>query len=167
MEAAFEIGDKAVYPVHGVTEVVGLEHRDVGGHPLTVYILKVLENGSTIVVPTGKAQTVGLRQLISDDEVTEVLAVLRCKDVGRNDQTWNRRQREYMDKLKTGSVFEIAEVFRDLSLLGVDKQLSFSERRLLDTAKNLLVQELALARGISEAEITDEIDSIFDNAAAA
>jgi CarD family transcriptional regulator len=167
MEAAFAIGDKAVYPVHGVTEVVGLEHRDVGGHPLTVYILKVLENSSTIVVPTGKAQAVGLRQIISPDEVEEVLAVLRCKDVDRNDQTWNRRQREYMDKLKTGSVFEIAEVFRDLTLLGLDKQLSFSERRLLDTAKSLLVQELALARGTPQAEMAHEINSIFANAVAA
>jgi CarD family transcriptional regulator len=167
MEAAFGIGDKAVYPVHGVTEVVGLEHRDVGGHPLTVYILKVLENGSTIVVPTGKAQAIGLRQIISCDEVEEVFTVLRCKEVDRNDQTWNRRQREYMDKLKTGSVFEIAEVFRDLTLLGHDKQLSFSERRLLDTAKNLLVQELALARGTSQAEMAHVINSIFTNAAAA
>lgn len=167
MEAAFEIGDKAVYPVHGVTEVVGVEHRDVGGYPLTVYILKVLENGSKIVVPTGKAKAVGLRQLITDDEVNEVFDVLRSKDVIPNEQTWNRRQREYMDKLKTGSVFEIAEVYRDLSLLGVDKQLSFSERRLLDTAKSLLVQELSLARGTSESEIVHEIDAIFANAAAA
>lgn len=166
MRAAFTIGDKAIYPVHGVTEVLALERRTVGGNPLEFYILKVLETGSTIMVPTGNADAVGLRELITPDEVDEVYEILRSTTVVRNDQTWNRRQREYMDKIKTGSVFEIAEVLRDLCLLRNDKELSFSERRMLDTARTLLVQELALARGATREEIEHEIDSIFERHAA-
>jgi CarD family transcriptional regulator len=166
MEAAFGIGDKAVYPVHGVTEVIALERRDIGGSSVPVYILKVLESGSTIVVPTANAKAVGLRQIVTDAEIEEVFSLLGERPDVRNDQTWNRRQREYMDKLKTGSVFEIAEVLRDLSCLGVDKPLSFSERRLLDTAKNLLVQEIALARDRPASQIAIEIDTILDRPAA-
>lgn len=166
MEAAFTVGDRAVYPIHGVAEVIAMENRSIGGHSLRVYILKVLENGSTIVVPMANAHSVGLRRIISQKEVDEVFAILRDRDVVHNDQTWNRRQREYMDKLRTGSLFETAEVFRDLSLLGECKQLSFSERRLLGTAKNLLVQELAIARGASQTEVADELDSMFEEVAA-
>lgn len=166
MDAAFAVGDKAVYPVHGVAEIVALEHRDIGGRPLPVYILEVLDNGSKIVVPIANAHAVGLRQIISDDEVAEIFALLRNKETVGNEQTWNRRQREYMDKLKSGSAFEVAEVFRDLSVLGERKQLSFSERRLLDTAKNLLVQEIALVRDTSTIEVVRELDSLFGRAAA-
>ena len=76
-------------------------------------------------------------------------------------QTWNRRYREYMEKIKTGSVFEIAEVLRDLSLLKFDKDLSFGERKMLDTAKSLLIKELAVARGAKEEKIARELDEIF------
>lgn len=161
MQSAFTVGDTAVYPVHGITKVVGLEQRDIAGTAIPVYILEVVDNGSKIMVPTAKAQAVGLRDVVSLQEIDEVLSLLRTHDVVRNDQSWNRRKREYTDKLKTGSIFEIAEVTRDLSLLGASKQLSFSERRMLDTAKNLLVQEMALAKGISTDEVSAEIDSIF------
>ena len=165
MPQPFTVGDMAVYPVHGLTEVVALENRDVGGHPLSVYILKVLESGSRIMVPTTKAAAVGLREPISESEVGKVYDILRSQDVIQNDQAWNRRQREYMDKIKTGSIFEIAEVLRDLRLLGRDKSLSFSERRMADTAMALIVQEIAVARHMTKAEISQEIDGIFDAAA--
>lgn len=166
MEQPFSVGDMAVYPVHGLTEVVALENKDVGGHPLSVYILKVLDNGSRIMVPTTKANAVGLREPISKDEIPEVYDILRSRDVVQNDQAWNRRQREYMDKIKTGSIFEIAEVLRDLRLLGLGKSLSFSERRMADTAMGLLVQEIAIVREATKAEISQEIDEIFAVAAA-
>ena len=165
MPHPFTVGDMAVYPVHGLAEVVALEDRDVGGHPLSVYILKVLDSGSRIMVPTNKAADVGLRTPISEREVAEVYDILRNRDVVQNDQAWNRRQREYMDKIKTGSIFEIAEVLRDLRLLGQDKSLSFSERRMADQAMGLLVQEIAVARQATKAEISQEIDDIFCAAA--
>jgi CarD family transcriptional regulator len=162
----FQIGDKAVYPVHGVAEVVSLEKRDIGGSSTSVYILKILETGLKIMVPVNNAGTVGLRELINGKQVKEVYAILKSRDVPRDTQTWNRRYREYMEKIKTGSVFEIAEVMRDLSVLRMSKDLSFGERRMLDTARSLLIRELALAKGVTEDKVGAEVDAIFAQAAA-
>jgi CarD family transcriptional regulator len=166
LKQQFVVGDKAVYPVHGVAEVVALEQRDIGGTKVPVYVLKILESGLKIMVPTTNAGTVGLRELITQREVKDVYAILRSRDVPRDTQTWNRRSREYMEKIKTGSVFEIAEVLRDLCVLRRTKDLSFGERKMLETARGLLVKELALAKGVSDEKIGIEIDSIFAQAAA-
>ena len=166
MKQQFQIGDKAVYPVHGVAEVVALEQRDIGGSKTPVYILKILDTGLKIMVPTTNANSVGLRDLITPRQVKEVLSILKSRDVPRDTQTWNRRYREYMEKIKTGSVFEIAEVMRDLSVLRATKELSFGERKMLDTARGLLLKELALAKGVGEDKIGAEIDAIFAPAAA-
>lgn len=162
---SFEVGDRAVYPVHGVAEVVALEKREIGGSPTSVYILKILETGLTIMVPTVNAEAVGLRDLVSEGEISEIYDILRSKEVSRDTQTWNRRYREYMEKIKTGSAFEIAEVYRDLSLLRNVKDLSFGERRMLDTARGLLVKEIALARDSAENVVEEELDAIFAAAA--
>jgi CarD family transcriptional regulator len=162
----FEVGDKAVYPVHGVAEVVALEQRDIAGKKVPVYILRILESGVKIMVPTTNAITVGLRELISSKEVKDVYAILRSRDVPRDTQTWNRRSREYMEKIKTGSVFEIAEVMRDLYVLRHTKELSFGERKMLEMARSLLVKELALAKGVPEDRIASDIEAIFAPAAA-
>jgi CarD family transcriptional regulator len=117
-------------------------------------------------VPTTNAGSVGLRDLITPRQVKEVLSILKSRDVPRDTQTWNRRYREYMEKIKTGSVFEIAEVMRDLSVLRATKELSFGERKMLDTARGLLLKELALAKGVDESKIGEEVDAIFAPAAA-
>jgi CarD family transcriptional regulator len=166
LKQQFAVGDKAVYPVHGVAEVIALENRDIGGNPVPVYILKIIETGMKIMIPTTNAGAVGLRDLISSKQVKEVISILKSRDIPRDTQTWNRRYREYMEKIKTGSVFEIAEVMRDLSVLRLTKELSFGERKMLDTAKGLLTRELALAKGVGEDKITAEIDAIFAAAAA-
>ncbi|MBA3452660.1 MAG: CarD family transcriptional regulator [Deltaproteobacteria bacterium] len=166
MKQQFTVGDKAVYPVHGVAEVVALESRDIGGSATNVYILKILDTGMKIMVPTTNAGTVGLRDLITAKQVKEVLLILKCRDIPRDTQTWNRRYREYMEKIKTGSVFEIAEVMRDLSVLRATKDLSFGERKMLDTARGLLIKELAIAKGVGEDKIGAEVDAIFAVAAA-
>jgi CarD family transcriptional regulator len=155
-----------VYPVHGVAEVVALEQRDIGGGKTPVYILKILETGMKIMVPTINAGSVGLRDLITSKQAKEVISILKSRDVPRDTQTWNRRYREYMEKIKTGSVFEIAEVLRDLCVLRLTKELSFGERKMLDTARGLLIKELALAKGIGEDKLGAEIDAIFAPAAA-
>ncbi|MFN0250822.1 MAG: CarD family transcriptional regulator [Kofleriaceae bacterium] len=166
MKNEFSVGDKAVYPVHGVAEVVALEHRDIGGSKTAVYILKILETGLKIMVPTTNAGSVGLRDLITSKQVKEVYSILKSRDIPRDTQTWNRRYREYMEKIKTGSVFEIAEVMRDLSVLRATKDLSFGERKMLETARGLLIKELALAKGVGEDKIGAEIDAMFAPAAA-
>lgn len=166
MKQAFAVGDKAVYPVHGVAEVVALEQREIGGAKYPVYILKVIDSGMKIIVPAANVGSVGLRDLISSKEVKEVYSILKSRDIPRDTQTWNRRSREYMEKIKTGSVFEIAEVLRDLCVLRTTKELSFGERKMLDQARGLLIKELALAKGVEEAKIGSEIDAIFAPAAA-
>jgi CarD family transcriptional regulator, regulator of rRNA transcription len=161
MDASFNVGDKAVYPAHGVAEVVGLEVREIGGNKQAFYILKILETGMKIMVPTRNVAAVGLREVIAETDVKEVYNILRSKEIAVEGQTWNRRYREYMDKIKTGSVFEIAEVLRDLCVLRAQKELSFGERKMLDTARQLLVKELAIAKGTKETKIESELDKIF------
>jgi len=167
MDVAFNVGDKAVYPAHGVAEVVGLETREIGGNKQTFYILKILDTGTKIMIPTRNVSAVGLREVIAEHDVKEVYSILRSKEIAVEGQTWNRRYREYMDKIKTGSVFEIAEVLRDLSVLRSNKELSFGERKMLDTARQLLVKELAIAKNTKEAKIEQELDRIFNATARA
>jgi CarD family transcriptional regulator len=157
----FKVGDKAVYPAHGVGEVKSIESKEIMGAKQTFYVLQILDSGMKIMVPTGNVNAVGLREVISDSEVDDVYEILKQRDVHIDNQTWNRRYREYMDKIKTGSVYEIAEVLRDLSILKFKKELSFGERKMLDTAKSLLVKELAICEGREEEEIEEEISEIF------
>jgi CarD family transcriptional regulator len=157
----FQVGDKAVYPAHGVAEVTGIETKEIGGTKLSFYILRILENGMRIMVPMKNVAQVGLRAVASKTEVKEVYDILKSRDIAVEGQTWNRRYREYMEKIKTGSVFEVAEVLRDLSILKTDKDLSFGERKMLDTARSLLVRELAVARGAKEEKIQKELEAIF------
>ncbi|HTL11959.1 MAG TPA: CarD family transcriptional regulator [Bdellovibrionota bacterium] len=157
----FKVGDNAVYPAHGVTVVKRIEEREVGGRKKSFYVLQVVDNQMTIMVPTDNAEAVGLRSIISDKDVKRVYSILKNRDVKIDQTTWNRRYREYMEKIKTGSVYEIAEVLRNLFLLRHSKDLSFGERKMLDQAKHLLVKELSLARQTKEETIEQEIQTIF------
>ena len=144
MRESFKVGDKAVYPAHGVGEVTAIENRSIGGMEQTFYILRILENGMKIMVPINNVRQVGLREVISKAKVEKVFKILKAKNLSVDTTTWNRRYREYMEKIKTGSVFEVAEVLRDLYILKTDKDLSFCELKLLDTARSLLVRELVV-----------------------
>ena len=157
----FKIGDKAVYPAHGVGEVTDIQTRALGGKERSFYILKVLENGMKIMVPTETAAAAGLRPVISRKDAKKVLDILKSDDVAVKTQPWNRRYREYMEMLKSGSPFEVAKVLRDLYRLKSDKDLSFGERRLLDTARSLLVTELGLSLGKKEEAVEKDIQTMF------
>jgi CarD family transcriptional regulator len=159
---AFQIGDLAVYPAHGVGEIQAIESRVINGEAHDFYIMKVLENGMVIMIPISNVESVGLREIIDKKEVPKVYEVMKYRKDGLPDnQTWNRRSREYMDKIKTGSLYDVAEVFRDLFLLKLTKDLSFGERKLYDTAQVLLVRELSTAKKTDEAAILSEIESLF------
>ena len=119
--SSFKIGDKAVYPAHGVGEVTAIENREISGSSQAFYILRILDNGMKIMIPTTNVRQVGLREVIAADKVETVFDILRQKDLSVDTTTWNRRYREYMEKIKTGSVYEVAEVLRDLYLLKTDK----------------------------------------------
>jgi len=158
----FQVGDLAVYPAHGVGEIQAIESRVVNGEKHDFYIMKVLENGMVIMIPISNVESVGLRDIISKKDVPKIYDVMKSRKDGLPDnQTWNRRYRDYMDKIKTGSLFDVAEVFRDLSLLKLTKDLSFGERKLYDTAQVLLVRELSTAKNTDEDTIISELESLF------
>lgn len=157
----FQVGDKAVYPAHGVGEVTGIEKRSVGGEQQKFYVLRILDNGMKVMIPTSATGSSGLREIMNDEQVEEVFGVLREKEISVETTTWNRRYREYMEKIKSGEPKQIAEVLRDLYLLKNNKDLSFGERKMLDTAKSLLVKELSIAKGLDEDEVEAEFTQIF------
>ncbi len=157
----FKVGDLAVYPAHGVGKIEAIETKDIGGASQDFYIMRILENDMKIMIPVQNADAVGLRPLIQSDEVGKVYAILQSREISVNSATWNRRYREYMEKIKTGSIFELAEVLRDLTVLQGDKELSFGERKMLETARTLLVTEVAIAKGVDEAIISEEIDGLL------
>jgi len=158
----FQVGDLAVYPAHGVGQIQAIESRVVNGEKHEFYIMKVLENGMVIMIPISNVESVGLRDIIAKKDVPKIYDVMKFRKDGLPDnQTWNRRYREYMDKIKTGSLYDVAEVFRDLFLLKLTKDLSFGERKLYDTAQVLLVKELSTAKNTDEDTIISEIESLF------
>jgi len=158
----FKVGDHAVYPGHGVGRISSIEYKEILGTKHEFYSVLILETGMKIMIPAANIKSVGLRPLISKDEAQKVVDILKDKNVKIDTQTWNRRYRDYMEKIKTGSVYEIAEVLRDLYVLKVDKELSFGEKKMLDTAKNLLLKELNLAPEVNSVVNSDaEIKAIF------
>jgi CarD family transcriptional regulator len=158
----FEIGDLAVYPAHGVGRIEAIETREISGEKQDFYIMKILENNMIIMIPVDNVESVGLRDIIDIGEVPKVYDIMKKRDIPADNQTWNRRYREYMEKIKTGSVYEVAEVLRDLYLLKVEKDLSFGERKMLDTAQSLLLKELSIAKATDEGAIMSDINTIFD-----
>jgi len=161
-EEIFNTGDKVVYPAHGVGAVDSIQARIIGGSETKFYMITIMETGMKVMVPVSQAQTVGLRKIVDVKTVEKVYGILKDKDVTVQQQTWNRRYREYTQKLKTGSVFEIATVIRDLSVLKGDKELSFGERKMLDTAQGLLVKEISIAKARPEDLIRAELQKICD-----
>jgi len=157
----FKVGEKVVYPAHGVGEIEAIRSHAISGTERKFYMLRILETDMKIMIPIDNVDSVGLRKIIDRAMVTKVYKVLRQKKVEPDQQTWNRRYREYTEKIKTGSILEIAKVLRDLFVLKGDKELSFGERKMLDTARNLLVKELSIARSHSEEKIMDELRHIF------
>ncbi len=158
----FQVGDLAVYPAHGVGRICAIESKEVNGEKHDFYIMKVMENDMVIMIPISNVDSVGLRDVITETEVPKIYDIMKDRnDIPMDNQTWNRRYREYMEKIKTGSLFEVAEVFRDLFMLKLSKDLSFGERKLYDTAQTLLVSELSTARNTDDQTIISEIESLF------
>jgi len=158
---AFKVGDLAVYPAHGVGRIESIEARNLYGAKQNFYIMRILENNMIIMIPISSANNVGLREIIKEEEVSKIFKILKVKDIELDNQSWNRRYREYMEKIKTGSVFEVAQVLRDLFLLKLGKELSFGERKMLDTAKSLLVKEISIAKKMEENKVEENIKRIF------
>ena len=154
----FKIGEKVVYPAHGVGVIEGVQTKVISGNERKFYMLRIIDSDMTIMIPTENVQSVGLRRIIGKDMVAKVYKILRDKKVEIDQQTWNRRYRGFMEKIKTGSLFDVAEVYRDLYRLKSSKVLSFGERKMLDNAKQLIVKELAVAKKWAEEKVEQELE---------
>jgi CarD family transcriptional regulator len=157
----FKTGDKIVYPGHGVGEIEGIRTTVLGGQEHHIYNIKILDSGMKVMVPVSQASAVGLRKIVDKKAIEEVFSILKDRDFKIDTQTWNRRFREYSQKIKTGSVFEIAVVLRDLLVLSADKELSFGEKKMLDTAEGLLVSEIAIAKARPHDKVVGELRALF------
>lgn len=157
----FKVGDLAVYPAQGVGRIEAIENREFMGSHQPFYIMKIMGNGIKIMIPMDSAESVGLREVIRATEIPKVYEILKKKDITIDKQTWNKRYKEYLDKIKTGSVYEIARVLRDLFILKSDKNLSFGEKKMMDTAKSLLVKEISIASHSEETKIERDLASIL------
>ena len=155
----FSIGDYAVCPGHGVGQICDIEEREMGDQVKTFFIIKILANGMTVMVPTDSET--GIRALVGEPDVNQVYTILEDHDIKVDNSTWNRRYREYSAKIKTGSVVEIAEVLRQLFLLKEKKSLSFGEKKMLDQCRELLAQEFSLTNQIDKNSINEKINSYF------
>lgn len=161
MATAFNVGDKAVYPVQGVTEILRIETLEIAGVTSRFYVLQRLDSEDTIRVPIKNVDQVGLRNLVDKTEIEEVLATLRADRIAIEEPNWNRRYRRYVEKIQSGSLRDVAIVLRDLHLTRSDKQLSYGERRVYEMAMQLLVQELAVAQGLEMDEVQTQIEQLL------
>jgi len=159
----FKVGDKAVYPAQGVAIVTGIESKEISGNTEVFYILKLIDSERQIMVPMKKAEKVGLRDLVKQEQTEKIFTLLQQLPATRDKLNWNRRYRNYIEKLKSGSAYDVAEVLRDLYTMKNSKGLSFGEKRLLETAKGLLVKELAIAGSQSESQVEARIQVILNS----
>jgi len=131
------------------------------GNIQSFYIMKILGSNMKIMIPLDSAKSVGLRGVISAREIPKIYEILKDKDITIDKQTWNKRYRDYLEKIKTGSVYEVARVLRDLCILKLDKDLSFGERKMMDTARNLLIKEISVVSKSDESKVEKAINDFF------
>ena len=153
----FNVGDKIVYPMHGAGTIDAIEEKDILGEKQNYYIIK-MPGEVKVMVPTDKAEEVGVRNVINKDEAAKVMSVLGENETEMS-QNWNKRYRDNMDKMKSGDIYEVADVVRNLSFKQKEKGLSTGEKKMLNNAKQILVSELVLAEHASQ----DEVEKLVEN----
>jgi CarD family transcriptional regulator len=160
----FEIGDNVVYPHHGAGKVLRKEQKDILGESREYLTIKILHNDMTVMVPTENAALAGLRRVIDEETVKKVLAVLQdeCSDMPKN---WNRRFKHNRDKIKTGDIYELAEVVRNLAIREHEKGLSTGEKQMFTRAKKILASELMYALEMGEDEAEAHLDELLSTSA--
>jgi CarD family transcriptional regulator len=160
----FEIGDNVVYPHHGAGKVLKKEDKEILGETREYLTIKILHNDMTVMVPTENAAVAGLRRVIDEETVKRVLAVLQdeCSDMPRN---WNRRFKHNRDKIKTGDIYELAEVVRNLAIREAEKGLSTGEKQMFTRAKKILASELMYALEMEEEQAEEHLDDLLATSA--
>ena len=153
----FNVGDKIVYPMHGAGTIDSIEEKNILGEKQSYYILK-MPGEVKVMIPTAKAEEVGVRNIINKDSADKVFGIL-SQDETEMEKNWNKRYRDNMEKMKSGDIYEIADVVRNLSFKQKEKGLSTGEKKMLNNAKQILVSELVLAEHASQEEIEEEVET--------
>jgi CarD family transcriptional regulator len=157
----YKVGDKVVYPHHGAGKVLKKEKKEMIGEVREYLTIKILHNDMTVMVPSDSAGRAGLRRVIGEQEVERVLAVLR-DDMSVMPKNWNRRFKHNRDKMKTGDIFELAEVVRNLAIRDFQKGLSTGEKQMFTRAKKILASELMYALDMEENDAEDYLDDLLE-----
>ena len=153
----FNVGDKIVYPMHGAGVIDAIEEKDILGEKQAYYILK-MPGEVKVMVPTAKAEEIGVRSIIDKSSAEKVFRVLESDETEMS-MNWNKRYRDNMDKMKSGDIYKIADVVRNLSFKQKEKGLSTGEKKMLSNAKQILVSELVLTEHASQGEIEQMVES--------
>ena len=158
-----KVGEMVVYPIHGVARIIDIKEEIIGGAEQRCYILQSESTPQRplIKLPVDKVESNRVRRIVTGEQVPRVIEVLRRRRRHDEPQIWSKRYRQYQEKMRSGSIFETAEVYKDLSLLKETKDLSLSERKLFDQARNLLIKELSIAQQKDEAEVERDVNAIL------
>lgn len=162
----FKIGDKIVYPLHGAGVVESIEEREILGEKQKYYVMKMPIGDMKVMIPTNNALNIGVREVITEKEADKVFDILHnsTTDMSTN---WNKRYRENMVKIKSGNIVEVADVVRNLLCRDKAKGLSTGEKRMLNSAKQILVSEIVLAKGMKQQEIENILSEIAETSSEA
>lgn len=158
----YQIGDKVVHPMHGAGVIDSIVQRKVAGKLEDYYLLKLSVGSMTVMIPTGNTQEIGVRPIVSSEEAKDLIQALENIEVDMT-QNWNRRYRENMVRLKSGDLLEVARVVKGLLLREGQRGLSNGERKMLRTAKQILISELVLAQSLPYETVEDNIDTVLSH----
>lgn len=156
----FKVGDKVVYPMHGAGVIEAIEEKEILGEYKRYYVMRLPIGEMKVMIPTNNVDGIGLREVIDEQEVEKVFDVLKASK-GKMSTNWNRRYRANLEKIKSGDIYEVAEVVRNLAIRDKEKGLSTGERKMLDSARQILVSELVLAKGIEESQANVILDEVL------
>lgn len=157
----FHVGDKVAYPMHGAGVIEAIEEKEVLGKKREYYIMRLPLGDMRVMIPIHSEEQVGLRQIIDDAGVCRILEILKGEST-KMSTNWNRRYRANMEKIKSGNIFAVAEVVRNLSMREKEKGLSTGERKMLESSKQILISEIILARNLKESDAAALVDSVLD-----
>lgn len=154
----YKIGDKIVYPMHGAGIIEAIEEREIFEETKPYYIMQIVSEGLQILIPVDKVDDIGVRTIVNQSVIDEMIESLKLP-MDAMEKNWNRRYREHLERLKTGDIFEVAKVVKNLILLDRLKGLSTGEKKMLNNARNFIVSEMVLIQDKDKEEILELINS--------
>jgi len=156
---SYKIGDKIVYPLHGAGVIDSIEEKEILGEKHKYYVMKMPMGDMKVMIPMNNVEGIGIREVITETEVDKVIKIL-YNDTTVMSQNWNKRYRENMDKIKSGNIYEVADVVRNLIFRDKEKGLSTGEKRMLNSAKQILVSEIVLAKGMKQHDVESMLSEL-------